>query len=153
MGVFKYSPELTLKVIIEYLRLFDNYFPDCSNDENSPISLSLSFANIKYPLRDHWRFFESGNNNYLNIHHQNTYKGSYSKKETELIMEVVKKSMQSNLSKSALYDVIQAFEKLNSEIELTLRLKDKNEDVYKLYVNEGIMPEHFLHMFQLLGGG
>jgi predicted DNA-binding protein YlxM (UPF0122 family) len=68
-------------------------------------------------------------------------------------MDIVEKVKQSEISKSALYDVIQSFEKLNSEIELTLRLKDKSQDVYQLYVNEGILPERFLNLYQLLKGG
>lgn len=153
LGVFLYSAELTIRIIQKYLSLIGKYFPDCALDEESPIGLSLSFANIKYPVREHWRFFENDKNNFLNVHNQNIYKGSYSMNEIQQILNVVEKSVSSPVSKSALHDIIQAFEKLNSEIELTLRLKDKSKDVYKLYVNEGIMPERFLQMYKILGGG
>ena len=153
LGVFLYSAELTVRIIRKYLSLIEKYFPDCVHNEESPISLSLSFANIKYPVREHWRFFETDNKNFLNIHSQNIYKGSYSMIESQIILEIVEKSVSSPVSKSALHDIIQAFEKLSSEIELTLRLKDKSADVYHLYVNEGILPERFLQMYKILGGG
>ncbi len=153
LGVFLYSAELTTKIIQIYLYLIEKYFPDCSHDQDSPVSLALSFANIKYPVREHLRFFNSECDNFLNIHNQNIYKGSYSEREVKSIMDIVEKLKQSEISKSALYDVIQSFEKLNSEIELTLRLKDKSQDVYQLYVNEGILPERFLNLYQLLKGG
>jgi len=71
LGVFLYSAELTWQIIRKYLSLIEKYFPDCSHNEEFPVSLSLSFANIKYPVREHWRFFESGCKNFLNIHNQN----------------------------------------------------------------------------------
>ncbi|HRU92272.1 MAG TPA: hypothetical protein P5268_04460 [Candidatus Marinimicrobia bacterium] len=153
LGVFLYSAELATKIIQIYIYLMEKYLPDCPHDEDSPVSLALSFANIKYPVREHLRFFNSECNNFLNIHNQNIYKGGYSEREVKQIMNIIEKLKQSEISKNSLYDVIQSFEKLNSEIELTLRLKDRGQDVYQLYVNEGILPERFLNLYQLLKGG
>jgi len=77
LGVFKYSPELTKIVIEKFLNLFEQYFPDCIADEESPISLSLSIANIKYPIRDHWRFFEENNKNFLNVRYHKVFTEKY----------------------------------------------------------------------------
>ena len=64
LGVFKYLPKLTLEVIERFIEVFEKYFPDCIYDEDCPISLSLSIANIKYPIREHWRFFEKVKRNF-----------------------------------------------------------------------------------------
>jgi len=149
LGVFKYSEELTKKVINKFCELFDKYFPDCSSNDESPICLSLSISNIKYPIRDHWKYFETENNNFLNIQHHNVFKDNYTKEEIELILN---KIPSSPISKSSLYDVIETFERLNSDFELTIRLKEKHKDIFELYANYNIMPKKFLNIFRLVGG-
>lgn len=64
-GIFKvYSGEDILRVIDLFLNLMEDkekgYFPECFKD--SPIKLSLSVAQVKYPYQEHWRFLSMPEN-------------------------------------------------------------------------------------------
>jgi len=60
-GIFKdYSGEEILIVLDLFYNLLKEYFPECLND--SPIKLSLSVAQVKYPYQEHWRFLSMPKN-------------------------------------------------------------------------------------------
>lgn len=55
--VFKVSRgEIVLAVIDAFISVLKNSFPQCLDD--SPVKLSVSLSNIKYPFQQHWRFLE-----------------------------------------------------------------------------------------------
>ncbi|MGQ9571076.1 MAG: hypothetical protein ACUVUQ_09615 [Thermodesulfovibrionales bacterium] len=60
-GIFKvYSGEDILAVLDLFYSLLERYFPECLKD--SPIKLSISFAPVKYPYQEHWRFLSMPKN-------------------------------------------------------------------------------------------
>jgi len=60
-GIFKvYSGKEVMSVLDLFCNLLEKYFPQCL--ENSPIKLSLSIANVKYPYQEHWRFLSKPEN-------------------------------------------------------------------------------------------
>lgn len=60
-GIFKvYSGKDILKVLDLFYSLLKDYFPECLKD--SPINLSLSIAQVKYPYLQHWRFLSMPRN-------------------------------------------------------------------------------------------
>ncbi|PLV59910.1 hypothetical protein [Thermotoga sp. KOL6] len=151
LGVFKYSPELTKRVIENFLNLFEQYFPDCASDEKSLISLSLSIANIKYPIREHWRFFEEGNKNFLNIRYHKVFVEKYAKEQLRIIMDKV---INTETSSSFLHKLAQLEEKIGSEIHMSVEIfnnRKKYPEIYELF-SKGIKPSKFLSLYKLLRG-
>ncbi|GAB4319207.1 hypothetical protein [Pseudothermotoga elfii] len=152
LGVFKYSPELAKKVIDNFSTVFSKYFPDCISNENSPISLSLSIANIKYPIRDHWRFFEENNKSFLNVHYHKVFTEKYTKDELDVI---IGKALNVETSSSFLYKLVQLEEILQSEIHIAVEIfnnRKKYSEIYELF-SKGIKPSKFLNLYRLLRGG
>jgi len=151
LGVFKYSPELTKKVIEKFLNLFEQHFPDCATDEESPISLSLSIASIKYPIREHWRFFEENNRNFLNIRYYRVFNKKYTKDELKIIIE---KAINVKTSSSFLHKLVQIEESLRSDTHIAVEIlnnRRKYREIYELF-SKGIKPSKFLSLYRLLKG-
>ncbi|AZR74026.1 hypothetical protein BBF96_11850 [Anoxybacter fermentans] len=154
LGVFKFTPELLRKVIDSYIDLFDKYFPDCIGDQTCPISFSLSISNIKYPIREHWRYFESEDKSFINIQYYPVFEEKYAKKEVE---EIKTKLINSNVSQSYLYNLIQMSESLKalkSDVYVMIKIlenRDKYKEPYELYV-QGINPSKFLNLYRILKG-
>jgi len=151
LGVFKYSPELTRMVIERFLNLFEQYFPDCANNEDSPISLSLSIASIKYPIREHWRFFEENHKNFLNVRYHKVFNEKYTKDELKVIFE---KTINVKTPSSFLHKLIQLEESLRSEIHIAIEIfnnRKKYPEIYELF-SRGIKPSKFLNLYRFLKG-
>lgn len=151
LGVFKYSPELTKMVIETFLNIFEQYFPDCACDKLSPISLSLSIASIKYPIREHWRFFEENIKNFLNLRHHKVFEENYTKDELKIIIE---KAINVKTSSSFLHRLAQLEESLRSEIHIAVEIfnnRKKYSEIYELF-SKGIKPSKFLNLYRLLKG-
>lgn len=56
-AVFKVAGEEIVPTVIDtFLSALKNFFPECFND--SPVKLSISVSNIKYPFQKHWGFLE-----------------------------------------------------------------------------------------------
>jgi len=150
LGVFKYSPELTKMVIDRFMNLFDEYFPDCASDNSSPVSLSLSIANIKYPIREHWRFFEENCKNFLNIRYLKVLSEKYTKDE----LEDIKKVINLETSSSFLHKLIQLENTLQSEIHIAVEIfnnRKKYPEIYEIF-SKGIKSSKFLNLYRLLKG-
>jgi len=151
LGVFKYSPELTKMVIEKFLNLFEQYFPDCVSDKRSPLSLSLSIASIKYPIREHWRFFEENSKNFLNVRYHKIFDEKYTKDELKIIIE---KSINVETSSSFLHKLVQLEKRLQSEIHIAVEIfnnRKKYPEIYELF-SKGIKPSKFLNLYRLLKG-
>ncbi len=151
LGVFKYSPQLIQKVIETFLDIFEEYFPDCISDNSSPISLSLSIANIKYPIREHWRFFEENSKNFLNVRYHKVFDEKYTENELKII---IKKAINVKTSSSFLYKLVQLEERFQSEIHIAVEIFNNRKnypEIYELF-SKGIKPSKFLNLYRLLKG-
>jgi hypothetical protein len=47
-----------MEILEKYNNLYRSYFPSFMQLRQSPVFLSISCANIKYPFFEHWKFFE-----------------------------------------------------------------------------------------------
>ncbi len=130
LGVLKYSPELTKMVIEKFLNLFEQYFPDCASNESSPISLSLSIASIKYPIREHWRFFEENSKNFLNVRYHKVFDEKYTKDELEIIID---KAINVKTSSSFLHNLVQLEERFQSEIHIAVEIFNNRKKYPEIY--------------------
>jgi len=151
LGVFKYSPILATKVIEHFLSLFDQYFPDCAGDDKSPVSLSLSIASVKYPIREHWRFFEQGNSNFLNVRYHKVFDEQYAKDELDLI---VRRVINVETSSAFLHKLVQMEEVFQSEIHILAEIfnnRDRYPEICELF-SKGMKPAKLLNLFRLLKG-
>jgi len=146
LGVFLYSGENFKKTIETFLEVYNEYFPDCEGDYLSPISLSLSISNVKYPIREHFRFFESPEG-FLNIRNQNIFHSSYDKKEIEwLIRNLQPKSLH------FLYKLASIYEKTKSDISVIVEIVDNRksqQDISNLYSKINIPPEKILNFYRI----
>ncbi len=151
VGVFKYSPELTKKVIETFLSLFERYFPDCDSDKNSPISLSLSITNIKYPIREHWRFFEKDSKYFMNIRYHKVFDENYTKHELE---NIINKIIGVETSSSFLHRLILLKKKFRSEIHINIEVFNNRKKYPEIYeaICKGIKPSKFLNLYRILKG-
>ncbi len=146
LGVFQYSGENVKKIIETFLEVYNEYFPNCKGDYSSPISLSLSISNVKYPVREHFRFFENPDG-FLNIRNQNIFHSSYEKKEIKyLINNLQPKSLH------FLYKLASIYEKTGSDISVIVEIMDKRkskQDISDLYSKIEIPPEKILNFYRI----
>jgi hypothetical protein len=149
LGVFKYSSSLVRDVIEIFIEIFERMFPDCISNEHSPINLSLSIANIKYPLRDHWKYMEAEKKSFLNIHCRGIFEDEYTKDEVIYIMEEL---IDSGISQNYLYKLHQLNERLRSDIHLAIEVFNNRvlcPQLYELF-SRGIHPSKSLNLYKLL---
>lgn len=150
IGVCKYSGKLVNKIIKEFVEIHTNYFPDCEGDARSPVSLSLSISHIKYPVREHWRYFEN-TKGFLNIRSHNVFEDTYTKEEIKWLID--KLSETGKESSHFLYKLIGLYDGLNSEINITVEIlnnKDRHPAIYSLYSKFEISPEKILNFFRIV---
>ncbi len=147
LGVFLYSGENVKKIIDTFLEVYNEYFPDCEGGYLSPISLSLSISNIKYPIREHFRYFESPEG-FINIRNQNIFHSSYEKKEIEcLINNLQPKSLH------FLYKLASIYEKTKSNIIIVAEIMDNRksqQNVADLFSKIKISPEKILNFYRII---
>jgi len=87
-GIFKvYTGENILAVLDLFYNHLEKYFPECLKD--SPIKLSLSVAQVKYPYQEHWRFL-SAPENIINIQSPRTAKLSIDISQYKLLREKIR---------------------------------------------------------------
>lgn len=150
IGVCKYSGGLVNKIIEELVAIHNDYFPDCEDDEHSPVSLSLSISHIKYPIREHWRYFENPKG-FLNIRSHNVFEDTYTKEEIKWLMD--KLSEAERESPHLLYKLIGLYDGLNSEVNITVEIlnnKDRHPAIYNLYSKFEICPEKILNFYRII---
>lgn len=150
LGVFKYSPELAKIIIEKFINLFELYFPDCISNESSPISLSLSVANIKYPVREHWRFFEDDKKSFLNVMYYQVFSDKYTKDE---LKNIIDKVINTKISSSFLHKLLQIEKNFYSDMYMSVEIfnnRKKYPDIYELLLKD-IRPSKFLNLYKLLG--
>lgn len=91
-GIFKvYSSEDILAVLNLFHNLLEEYFPECLND--SPIKLSLSVAQVKYPYQEHWRFL-SMPENVINVQSPRSAKLNIDIAQYKLLRQKIRKEDQ-----------------------------------------------------------
>lgn len=148
IGVCKYSGKLLNKIIEKFLEVHTDYFPNCEGDAHSPISVSLSIAHIKYPVREHWRYFENPKG-FLNIRSHNVFEDSYTKREIKWLMDNLVEAKKE--SSHFLYKLIGLYDRLNSEINITVEIlnnKDKHPRIYSLYSKFETSQKKILNFFR-----
>ena len=149
IGVFQYSSEKIIQIIKDYIGFMHQYFPDCSKNEDSPINLSLSISNIKYPIREHWKYFEESKKNFLNIKHHHIFEEIFSEDEVKNILHYI---IEVESSSAFIQKLVQLNEKLDSTIYISLELfnnREKHPEIYKM-VRQGIDPKKILNLYKLL---
>ncbi|WP_427338331.1 hypothetical protein [Caloranaerobacter sp. DY30410] len=151
LGVLKYSPNRVKEIIDTFLEVFDIYFSDCTNYKESPIRLSLSVANIKYPIREHWKFFEEAEE-FLNIRYHGRFEEKYRRDEIE---EIINKVINSETSNYFLHKLIQMEENFQSEIYLSIEIFNNRKKYPQIceMLSKGIAPSKILNIYRLIIGG
>lgn len=148
LGVFKFSSENIKMIVKMYNELFITYFPDCESNEDSPINLSLSIANIKYPIRDHWRFFEQKEKSFLNIKYHRVFDCDFTKKEIDEILKI-----DSEIPSTYLHNLVQLERTSPFEPFVTVEIFN-NRKKYPS-VNEaickGVKASKLLNFYKLMG--
>ncbi len=153
LGVFKYSPELLKKVITTYCVLFNEYFPDCVNNDKCPINLSLFVESVKYPLREYWRYLDSKDNkSFLNIRsHRHVGDEAYTKEQIEKVLEVLN---DENIPSSFLHKLVEIHDNIGSEIFVEVEIYNNRNSYPKLYNAiasvKGLTVRNLLTLYKLL---
>lgn len=150
IGVCRYSGELLNKIIKQLVAIHTDYFPNCEGDAHSPISLSLSISHIKYPVREHWRYFEKPKG-FLNIRSHNVFEETYTKQEIEWLMD--KLSEKERESSHFLYKLIGLYDSLNSEINIKVEIlnnKKRHPGIYSLYSKFETSPKKILNFYRII---
>lgn len=148
IGVCRYSGKLVKEILKKFLEIHDIYFPDCDSDANSPVSLSLSISHIKYPVREHWRYFENPKG-FFNIRSQNVFEDTFTKEEIKWLMD--KLSETEEASSHFLYKLIGINDKLNSDINIIVEIlnnKNRHPKIYSLYSKFETSPKKILNFFR-----
>ena len=152
IGVCKYSGELLNKIINEFIAIYDYYFYDCEGDVHCPISLSLSISPIKYPVREHWRYFEKPKG-FLNIRSHNIFEQTYTEEEIKWLMKKLPEIQRE--SSHFLYKLMGLSEKLSSDITIKVEILKNQEShsaIYNLYSKFEISSEKILNFFRIIEG-
>ncbi|GIU72687.1 MAG: hypothetical protein KatS3mg003_2232 [Candidatus Nitrosocaldaceae archaeon] len=153
LGVFKYSPELLKKVITTYCELFSEYFPDCVDDEECPINLSLFVESVKYPLREYWRYLDSKDNkSFLNIRsHRHVGDEAYTKEQIEKVLGILS---DESIPSSFLHKLVEIHDNIGSDIFVEVEIYN-NRNKYKQPYNaiasvKGLTVKKVLTLYKLL---
>lgn len=150
LGVGKYSGKLVQKIIKEFIEMHNEYFPDCSDDNRSPISLSLSISHIKYPVREHWRYFEDPAG-FLNIKSQNIFEETYTKGEIDWLLNRL--SVGAKASLGFIYKLVGLYDELKSDINIKVEIlnnKDRHPEIYRFYSKFETSPAKILNFFKII---
>jgi len=151
IGVCKFSSQ-NLRVLIQvFIDSYKLVFNDCVGDMECPISLSISIAHIKYPIREHWRFFEQhGERSFLNIHFHNIFEENYSLNEVET--SLARLAEGNGQSYGYLNRIVQIRLKTESELLVTSALieaKFKHPELFAV-LKAGVHPLKFLNLYTIL---
>lgn len=150
IGVYKYSGTLVKKLIEQFVAIHNDYFPDCEGDARSPVSLSLSISHIKYPVREHWKYFEDPKG-FLNIRSHNVFEDAYTKQEIKWLMD--KLSEAERESSHFLYKLIGLYDELNSDVNITVEIlnnRNIHPAIYSLYSKFKTSPKKILNFFRIV---
>lgn len=150
IGVCKYSGDLINKIIEQFIAVHNGYFPDCKGDARSPISLSLSISSVKYPIREHWRYFENPKG-FLNIRSHNVFEGTYTKEEIIWLKDTF--SEAEGESSHFLHRLIDLYDELDSDIDITVEIlnnKDRHPAIHSLYSQFKMSPEKILYFYRTI---
>lgn len=150
IGVCKYSGALVKKLVEQFVAIHNDYFPDCEGDARSPVSLSLSISHIKYPVREHWRYFEDPKG-FLNIRSHNVFEDAYTKQEIKWLMD--KLSEAERESSHFLYKLIGLYDELNSDVNITVEIlnnRNIHPAIYSLYSKFKTSPKKILNFFRIV---
>ncbi len=150
LGVCRYSGELIRKIILVFLKTHTSYFPDCARDSESPISLSLSVAPIKYPIREHWRYFQHPSG-FLNIRSHDIFEDSYTKDEVEWLLN--KLSGAKTPASHFLYKLAGLYDELRSNINIMVEIlnhRNSYPDIYGFYCQFKTTPRKMLNFFRIV---
>lgn len=150
IGVCKYSGEAVKFIVKKFVELHSDYFPDCDGDQDSPISLTLSISPIKYPLREHFRYFENPKG-FLNIRNHNVFEETYAKEEIKWLIKELSEAKTESLH--FLYKLIGLYDGLNSEVNITVEIlnnKDKHPGIFSLYSKFETSPKKILNFFRIV---
>jgi len=115
LNVVKFDKEKLIQIVNTFVEIFDEIFPDVEKNEDSPVKISLFVGTTKYPLRDIWRFFEEGKENFINVRVQGVGYASYSYNE---FREILKHERITGI----FFDAIKILEKTGSNILHKLHL-------------------------------
>lgn len=150
IGVCKYSGELVKKIVEVFTEVHNENFPDCKGDVNSPISLSLSISHIKYPIREHWRYFENPRG-FLNIRSHNVFEDTYTREEIKWLIDKLLETERE--SSHFLYKLIGLYDELNSDVIVTVEVlnnKDRHPAIYSMYSKFQTSPTKILNFFRIM---
>jgi len=151
LGVFLYSGENVKKILETFLEVYNDYFPDCEGDAQSPVSLSLSISNIKYPIREHFRYFENPKG-FLDIRSHNVFENTYTKEEIKWLMDKLSETERD--SSHFLHKLIGLYDGLNSEVNITVEIlnnKDRYPAIYNsMYSKFATSPEKILNFSRII---
>lgn len=152
LGVCEFSGNSIKKIIKSFLEIHHKFFSECIGNNDSPISLSLSISHIKYPIREHFRYFENPKG-FLNIRSHNAFENTYAKEEIKWLIDKLSETSKESLH--FLYKLLGLYNELNSEINITIEIlnnKDRHPLIYNLYCKFETSPEKILNFFRIIEG-
>lgn len=149
IGVCKYSGMMLKNILEKFTEIYSYYFPDCEGNDESPISLSLSISPIKYPIREHFRYFENPKG-FLNIKSVNVFEDIFAKEEIKGLIDKLSKIKESS---HFLYKLIGLYDKLQSDIYIIAEIfnnRNIHPTIYDLYSKFNIPPKKILNFFRIV---
>lgn len=149
IGVCKYSGIILKEILKRFMKIYCDYFPDCEGNNKSPVSLSLSISPIKYPLREHFRYFEN-QKGFINIKVVNIFEDIYTKDEIKCLLDNFTKRKESS---HFLCKLIELYDELQSEIYIIAEIfnnRNIHPLIYELYSQFKISPKKILNFFRII---
>ncbi|MEG8946756.1 hypothetical protein [Rosettibacter firmus] len=147
-GIFKvYSGKEILAVIDLFYSLMESYFPNCLQD--SPIKLSLSIAQVKYPYQEHWRFLSKPENS-INLRSPGSAKLSLDLVRYKLLRETIG-GEDSKLS-HFLHRLADIERETRSHITVELELLNNRKKFPAIWelTQKGISVQQILNFYKLI---
>ncbi len=118
-----------IEVLKDYYNLFNNYFPQFKHLNDSPLKLSISCSNAKFPFFEHWEILQKPKNDvHITLIDKGEVKTSIINLEEILIRAQQMKTRANIRALHKLAEIAKLSEKLAE-----VALKDKSDKDYKTY--------------------
>ncbi|MDY7038202.1 MAG: hypothetical protein SV375_18825, partial [Thermodesulfobacteriota bacterium] len=143
------SDKVIGQILDEFSELLTKYFPECIED--SPVSISVSLSNPKYPYHEHWRYFSVSKPSGMIFNIQHAGRRSVNLTFTQY------SELRSELKNTALSH---ALHKLASiEIEAggmsafvqSLEDRNKNPEIHELIIQQNLTLRQILDFYRMIG--
>ena len=138
-------------IVDQFITFYEQNFPRFKKGR-SPIDLSLTYSNIKYPFTEHWRYLTYGAKHFLNIF---TVRKSLLEINIDKYHILSQMNLDSRKVSSSLHNLAKIEERTGSqlliEVEVVRRREDLGKEIFWAFTQQQINALEILSYYKIFG--